>query len=115
MMVIISITTRATDNLTGTAKENEMSVYTDNGYKDRKHYLSCLAEDNGVDYSIVKELADLLGPTEDFDGLVTAVQDAVKSCAKIIWENSMKLYYILVLIGFLALSYEAWALYEGWV
>jgi len=50
-------------------------VYRDNGYKDRKDYLSCLAEDYGVDLYTVKALADLLGPNEDFDGLVSQLED----------------------------------------
>lgn len=53
-----------------------MSVYTDQGYEDREDYLRCLAEDNEVDYSMVRTLADVLGPSEDFDGLVTSIQDA---------------------------------------
>lgn len=52
-----------------------MSVYTENGYKNRSHYLICLAEDFGVDLELVKSLADLLGPSEDFDGLVVSVED----------------------------------------
>lgn len=49
-----------------------MSVYTDNGYKDRKDYLSSLKEDYG---DAVDILAALLGPDEDFDGLVTELED----------------------------------------
>ena len=52
-----------------------MSVYTDNGYKSRMDYLTSLAEDQGVDVDVGLALAALLGPTEDFDGLVTAVED----------------------------------------
>lgn len=51
-------------------------VYRDNGYSDREDYLSCLAEDYGVDLEeTVRPLADLLGPNEDFDGLVSALED----------------------------------------
>ncbi len=52
-----------------------MSVYTDNGYKNRKDYLENLAEDMNVPIDTVITLAALLGPTEDFDGLVTALED----------------------------------------
>ena len=52
-----------------------MSEYTDQGYESRKDYLECIAEDYGVDIDTVITLADLLGPNEDFDGLVSAVQD----------------------------------------
>lgn len=51
------------------------NIYREHGYNDRDDYLSCLAEDMGVDLEIVQTLADLLGPNEDFDGLVTSLQD----------------------------------------
>lgn len=54
----------------------EQSVYVENGYESRQDYLECLAEDHGVPVDMVKMLADLLGPDEDFDGLVNAVEDA---------------------------------------
>lgn len=50
-------------------------IYQANGYNDREDYLSCLAEDYGGDLDIVKALADLLGPNEDFDGLVSQLED----------------------------------------
>lgn len=49
-----------------------MSVYTDNGYANRREYLKSLAEDYG---DAVYILAELLGPDEDFDGLVTDLED----------------------------------------
>lgn len=52
------------------------NIYTDHGYESRKDYFLCLAQDNGLDYATVKSLADLLGPSEDFDGLVVACEDA---------------------------------------
>ena len=55
--------------------EEKMSVYKKNGYENRKHYLENLAEWNGVDKEVVFELAAILGPNEDFDGLVTSVED----------------------------------------
>lgn len=51
------------------------NIYQKNGYDSRKHYLESLAEDNCVDIDDVLALAELLGPEEDFDGLVNAVQD----------------------------------------
>jgi len=51
--------------------------YRDLGYESREDYLDCLAEEYGVDPEIVETLADLLGPNEDFDGLVTMLQDMV--------------------------------------
>jgi uncharacterized protein YktA (UPF0223 family) len=58
-------------------EETSMSndIYRANGYNDREHYLSCLAEDYGFDLNTVKVLADLLGPDEDFDGLVSQLED----------------------------------------
>ena len=53
-----------------------MSVYTDEGYKNRRDYLECLAEDFGVPVDTVLMLASMLGSSEDFDGLVCAVEDA---------------------------------------
>lgn len=52
-----------------------MNIYIENGYESRKHYLECLSEDTGIPLSIVLELAELLGPNEDFDGLITALED----------------------------------------
>lgn len=52
-------------------------IYQMNGYKDRNDYLRLLAEDFGVDLDTVKALADLLGPNEDFDGLVSQLEDLV--------------------------------------
>ena len=51
------------------------NVYTENGYEDRQDYLRQLADENGVDYQTVLVLADTLGPNEDFDGLVSEIED----------------------------------------
>jgi hypothetical protein len=50
-----------------------MNHYTANGYTDRRAYLDSLCEE--YDRNTVRLLADLLGPSEDFDGLVTALED----------------------------------------
>ena len=52
-----------------------MNVYTENGYDGRRHYLMSMAGDYDVPYEVVCSLAQLFGPDEDFDGLVTALQD----------------------------------------
>lgn len=49
--------------------------YVAAGYADRKDYLLCLAEDHGMDLFTIQALADVLGPDEDFDGLVTILED----------------------------------------
>lgn len=53
-----------------------MSVYTENGYTNRTEYLRSLSEDYGVDMETVMALANLLGPEEDFDGLVCQLEEA---------------------------------------
>lgn len=52
-----------------------MSVYTDNGYQNRRDYLEQLAEEHDVPLDVVLSLAQVLGSNEDFDGLVTAIED----------------------------------------
>ena len=52
-------------------------VYQENGYKDRSDYLNCLSEDYGVPIDAVLALAEVLGPDEDFDGLVSNLEDAM--------------------------------------
>jgi len=52
-----------------------MSIYTDNGYKNRADYLKDLSDETGVPLEVVHTMADLLGPSEDFDGLVSALED----------------------------------------
>lgn len=53
-----------------------MSIYTDEGYKNRRDYLECLADDFGLPVDTVLMLASMLGPNEDFDGLICALEDA---------------------------------------
>lgn len=52
-----------------------MSIYTDEGYKNRRDYLDTLADEYGLDKSTVYALAGVLGPNEDFDGLICALED----------------------------------------
>lgn len=52
-----------------------MSVYTEQGYTSRRDYLDSLADDLGIDPQTVYTLASMLGPSEDFDGLVTTLED----------------------------------------
>jgi len=51
------------------------NIYEQNGYDTRAEYLDSLAEEYGMDIDVVLNLAELLGPNEDFDGLVTTIQD----------------------------------------
>lgn len=60
---------------------DNQSIYQKAGYANRREYLDSLAEDYYVAISVVLELASLLGPDEDFDGLVNALEDASE------WSN----------------------------
>ena len=55
---------------------NTLSVYQKNGFDNRQQYLNNLELEYG---RIVHDLANILGPDEDFDGLVTELQDMKES------------------------------------
>ena len=71
-----------------------MSIYTENGYANRKEYLNELREEYGSD--MVNTLITVLPASEDFDGLVTALEDAMDG----FWTGTttrpdhLKLWYI---------------------
>lgn len=52
-------------------------IYQENGYDNREDYLNSLSEDYGVPIDAVRALAEILGPDEDFDGLVSNLEDAM--------------------------------------
>ena len=52
-------------------------VYQENGYADRADYLNCLSEDYGIPAGAIIAMAEVLGPDEDFDGLVSNLEDAM--------------------------------------
>ena len=52
-----------------------MNIYEENGYASRGEYLDAMAEDYGLEKSDVRLLADLLGPSEDFDGLISGLEE----------------------------------------
>ena len=52
-----------------------MSIYTEKEYRDRQNYLNSVSDEYGVDINTVNTLADVLGPSEDFDGLISMLQD----------------------------------------
>jgi len=56
-------------------ERNKMDAYTEHGYASRRDYLDSLAEDYDIDRDTVYMMADVLGPTEDFDGLVSSLED----------------------------------------
>ena len=53
----------------------DKNIYQQHGYTDRDDYLNCLSEDYGVPIEDVYSLAEMLGEHEDFDGLVSALED----------------------------------------
>ena len=57
-----------------------MTIYEENGFSTRKEYLLDLADSMGIDPMIVFALADMLGSSEDFDGLVTSLEDYAMGC-----------------------------------
>lgn len=50
-------------------------IYIEKGFKDRDDYLSHLADEYGLELDTVKVIAHNLGPSEDFDGLINALED----------------------------------------
>lgn len=50
-------------------------IYQKNGYKNRRDYLMSLSEEYGVPYDAVYAAAQTLGPDEDFDGLISMIED----------------------------------------
>ena len=57
----------------------EKNIYHERGYKDRKDYLNSLAEEYDIDKTIVYALASMLGASEDFDGLISSLEDYAES------------------------------------
>jgi hypothetical protein len=52
-----------------------MTIYEENGYTSRRDYLTQLADEYGMELNTVFQFASILGPDEDFDGLVSSLQD----------------------------------------
>lgn len=55
--------------------KRDNSMYEEYGCADRQEYLTMLADENGLSYEVVFGIADMLGESEDFDGLVCEVED----------------------------------------
>ena len=56
-----------------------MNYYIENGFKNRKDYLNSLAEDFEIARETVYMMAGLLGESEDFDGLITSLEDYLEA------------------------------------
>lgn len=52
-----------------------MSIYSERGYENREDYLANLAREYDLDVATVLSAADILGSNEDFDGLITTLED----------------------------------------
>ena len=52
--------------------------YEEDGAFDRYGYLRNLAENYGIDLPTLIDIADLLGAEEDFDGLISTLDDGVE-------------------------------------
>jgi len=55
--------------------ERTKNIYVEKGYKNRRDYLENLADELNIPLDIVLMCADMLGSSEDFDGLVTCLED----------------------------------------
>ena len=51
------------------------NIYIRNGYDNRKDYLKSLSEQFNIDIESIYALSDMLGINEDFDGLVSSLDD----------------------------------------
>ena len=51
------------------------TIYQSEGFANRTEYLEDLADNFCIDVQTVFTLASILGSNEDFDGLVTALED----------------------------------------
>jgi len=51
------------------------NIYIRNGYKNRSDYFNNLSERFNIDINSVWALSDMLGSDEDFDGLVSSLDD----------------------------------------
>lgn len=52
-----------------------MSIYQSEGFENRKEYLNHLSEEYDIPKDVVYTIASMLGSSEDFDGLISALDD----------------------------------------
>ena len=62
-------------SITTEAPTQPISIYQEHGYANRRDYLVSLSQEYGIDLAMVYAAADMLGKSEDFDGLVTTLED----------------------------------------
>jgi hypothetical protein len=51
------------------------TIYQDRGFANRQDYINTVAVEYELDVDSVRAVADLLGPDEDFDGLLSMCAD----------------------------------------
>lgn len=51
------------------------NIYVEKGYTCRINYLECISKDYNIDLDIVFSVAYVLGPDEDFDGLISVLNN----------------------------------------
>jgi len=54
-------------------QEFDNSVYQANGFSNRDEYIASLSEEYGAE--LVEALTSILPPSEDFDGLISELED----------------------------------------
>ena len=74
------------------------NIYVDFGYDDRNDYLLSLAKDFGVDAESVFKSASLLGSEEDFDGLLTSIEDGMTQ-DKVVFASDLESGNVIKLAG----------------
>ena len=55
--------------------ETQNGIYKNLGYENRTDYLENLADEHNIPHNVVEMFAEMLGECEDFDGLVSILQD----------------------------------------
>lgn len=59
----------------------DLERYNEDGFHSRSEYLASLCQENGLSLEQGEMLIDLLGPEEDFDGLVNGLEDHAETMA----------------------------------
>lgn len=49
--------------------------YKEKGYENKKDYLESLSDEYCIPLYVIEALSDILGPSEDFDGLINELED----------------------------------------
>lgn len=57
-------------------KKNQNEKYVRLGFKNRQEYLDSLSEERDLGPGVVEALSDVLGESEDFDGLLSSLDEA---------------------------------------